>query len=175
MHPTASQQVSHARLAVHHDSSRRVMPGVRRVRKVIAMASPIEQRAWVRRQLKYSLQALAACFEVQRDTYAPFACVTCELISDFGNFASTMLDAYATDLEPHQVDSLQSIGLLIDALPPTDTTCFTMEPLRTSSRWEGIRVAAKGALANFGWPASAPPKDVEESKGIWRQDDPTTE
>ena len=136
------------------------------------MVSPIEQRARVRRQLKYSLQALAASVEVQRTTYAPFACVTCELINDFDNFASTMLDAYATDLNRHQVDSLQSIGLLIDALAPTDVACFTMEPLRTSSRWEGIRVAAKGALANFGWPASAPPKDVEESNGIWRQAEP---
>jgi hypothetical protein len=125
-----------------------------------------DPREWIRSELRQSLQALAAPVDVQIVTFAPFACVACELLETYDNFsgAARGLDPPLSAQLPM---ALQPVDTAISRLSPSYTTCHQSESLRASPRWAEVRRAATMALMALNWPPARPIADAPLGDGTW--------
>lgn len=121
-------------------------------------------RKWVESELRQSLRALAAPADIQVVTFAPFVCVTCELLEDYENFSRA---ARSLGLLTQLPMTLHPIDLAISQLTSADTACDQPERLRTSSRWAEVRRAAIASLTTLGWSYAIPAADVPLGDGTW--------
>ena len=105
-------------------------------------------------QLQWAVQALAASPHDQVRLHPEFACVSCELRSDFENWHEATSWRSSLGITKEQSLALQAVMTQIDALEPTP--CFTAEPLERSD-WSRLRELAIECLRQFGWKRELPP------------------
>jgi hypothetical protein len=114
------------------------------------------------RQLKWSLQSLAAAGSGQRALFPEHVAAVGELASDFDRRASAVRAAYGGELGPVQTASLSALDGHLATMSRDgaeyDAELWTDAAVRTSPLWAEVRRLASAALDAFGWTVEAPPR-----------------
>jgi hypothetical protein len=132
------------------------------------MAVPEEQalRSWHFKQLRWSLQALAAAGSAQRPLFPDSVVTADELALDFDHWAEVVRGNY--ELSTLQTDSLAAIDRKLATISRDgdefDVELWTDAALRTSEHWAGVRRLAAAGLEAFGWPVE-PPAESSDDRG----------
>jgi hypothetical protein len=130
------------------------------------------RREWVESELRQALRALAAPVDVQLGLFAPFVCVTCELIESYQHF-SGVAHALEPPLSDQLAGALRPVEIAMSQLSASDVTCHQSEPLRASPRWADVRRAAGEALTALKWPHVPPVADAPVGDGTWGRKPPS--
>lgn len=121
----------------------------------------MDERAEHFRQLRWSLQALAA--SSQPSLFPEWAITPDHLALDFDQSAFRVLAHYGGELDAPQRASLQAIGDLLARMSRDgidfDADLWSTAALETSEQWTAVRRLAMQALDAFGWPADLPPAE----------------
>jgi hypothetical protein len=121
-------------------------------------SSEADEREYLMRELKYSLQALALPAAVQLELYPDGAAKADELALDFDHFQLCVRDNYGGDLSERQRRLLDRLDQELEEMSGAqNASLWTEEALRKAPEWEHIRVLAKEALESFGWEVNPPP------------------
>jgi hypothetical protein len=117
------------------------------------------QRSWHFKQLRWSLQNLAAATSGQPPLFPEAAHTADELALDFDHWASVVLTSYEEELSGAQVESLGAIDAQLKRMSRDgrefDADLWTDRALTTSPQWVHVRTLAASALEAFGWTAAA--------------------
>jgi hypothetical protein len=112
-------------------------------------------RSWHFRQLRWSLQALAAAGSDQRTLFPDHIVTADELAFDFDHWAGVIRSTYEQDLSRPQAESLAAIDRKLATMSREgvefDLELWTEAALSTSEHWAGVRRLARSALEAFGW------------------------
>jgi hypothetical protein len=121
----------------------------------MAMSGEDLLRSWHFRQLRWSLQALAATGSNQRNLFPDRVMTADELAFDFDHWAGVIRSTYELDLSRPQAESLDAIAQKLATMSRDgvefDLELWTESALSTSEHWAGIRTLATSALEAFGW------------------------
>jgi hypothetical protein len=121
------------------------------------------QRSWHFRQLRWSLQGLAAAGSPQRKLFPDQAATPDDLAFDFDHWASVIGANYDADLSPAQREALSAIERKLATMSRDgaefDVDLWTEAALRGSVHWADIRRLAGEALDAFGWLGDDRPVD----------------
>ncbi len=132
------------------------------------MAVPDEQalRSWHFKQLRWSLQALAAAGSDQRPLFPDSVVTADELALDFDHWAAVVRGNYETELSTSQTESLAAIDRKLATMSRDgvefDVELWTEAALRTSEHWTGVRRLAAAGLEAFGWPVEVAPESPDD-------------
>jgi hypothetical protein len=111
-------------------------------------------RSWHFRQLRWSLQALAAAGSDQRTLFPDHVVTADELAFDFDHWAGVIRSNYERDLSRPQAESLGAIDQKLATMSRDgvefDLELWTEAALSTSEHWAGVRRLATSALEAFG-------------------------
>lgn len=123
----------------------------------------MDERADHFRQLRWSLQALAASASDQLSVFPEWAVTADELALDFDQWGGCVLQNYRSELDDSQRAPLEAIAhtfarMSHDAVE-FDADVWSAAALESSEQWDAIRRLAVEALTAFGWPAELPPVD----------------
>lgn len=147
-------------------SSKPRAPIVARTETVMAMPEENALRSWHFRQLRWSLQALAAAGSDQRTLFPDHVVTADELAFDFDHWAGVIGSNYERDLSRRQAESLGAIDRKLATMSREgvefDLELWTEAALRTSEHWAGVRRLATSALEAFGWPVEGPPENPND-------------
>jgi hypothetical protein len=112
-------------------------------------------RTWHFRQLRWSLQALAAAGSDQRPLFPDHIVTADELAFDFDHWAGVIRSSYERDVSRPQAESLDAIDRKLATMSREgvefDLELWTEAALSTSEHWEDVRRLATSALEAFGW------------------------
>ena len=116
------------------------------------------QRARDFKQLRWTLQGLAAAGSDQQTLFPDATAKADELASDFTRWASVIRNTYDDGLSKDQVDSLVAIDQKLTTMSRDgaefDADLWTDTALVTSEHWAEVRRFATSALEAFGWNGS---------------------
>lgn len=119
-------------------------------------------RAWHFRQLKWSLQALAASPSDQLALFPTVVVKADELAWDFDHWASVIRTGYEQDLSGSRAESLRAIDEKLSTMSRDgvayDAELWSEAALSSSPHWEDVRRLATSALEAFGWALDGPPQ-----------------
>ena len=120
------------------------------------MNAVTRERAWHFKQLRWSLQALAASASEQRSLFPESAATPDELALDFDHWAAVVRDRYGLDLDPAQSVALAAIEQVFSRMSSDavelDADIWSDAAVRASDDWISLRRLATEALEAFGWP-----------------------
>ena len=106
-------------------------------------------------QLQWATQALAVDGEQQLGLFPDFVDKPFELVDDFDNWFGATRWRTSLSITPDQMSALEAVQDALSALAPSE---FTVEAVRNSTSWAGIRRLARGVLDRFGWACTPPPQ-----------------
>jgi hypothetical protein len=113
-------------------------------------------RAWHFKQLRWSLQALAAAGSTQRALFPEHAHRPDELAFDFDHWLSLIRGLYADDLSGGQRDALSAVQRKLSTMSRDgsefDLELWTDAAVAASEQWADVRRLAGAALDAFEWP-----------------------
>lgn len=113
------------------------------------------------RQLKWSLQGLAALASDQLALFPGSVARADELALDFDQGASVVREHYQHDLSPAQAGVLESLCRKLSTMSRDgadfDVDIWTDAALASSEHWAQVRSLAAAALDAFGWSVEHPP------------------
>ena len=120
----------------------------------MSMAQP-DERSWHFKQLRASLQQLAASGSRQNPLFPDLRVTADELALHFDHWATVIRDEYGPALSAEQQASLDALEDMFarmsrDALE-FDADIWTDAALKTGAHWASIRQLAAAALEAFGW------------------------
>jgi hypothetical protein len=136
--------------------------------QLFAMTTPDERslRAWRFRQLRRSLQALAAPPSGQLALFPEDVAKADELALHFDHWASVIRSSDEGALSDEQRDSLSDIDEKLATMSRDgaefDADIWTDEALRNSEHWAAVRALAVAALEAFAWASAEAPSDVHD-------------
>lgn len=123
------------------------------------MPDDAAQRAWHFKQLRWSLQSLAAAGSEQPLLFPEHVKRADDLALDFDHWSSFVRDTYGPELAAAQVEALAAIDRKLSTMTREgsefDLDLWTDAALRSSDQWAEIRLLAAGALEAFEWPIHA--------------------
>jgi hypothetical protein len=123
-------------------------------------------RSWHFRQLRWSLQALAAAGSDQRTLFPDHVVTADELAFDFDHWAGVIRSNYEPDLSRPQAESLGAIDQKLATMSRDgiefDLELWTEAALSTSEHWSGVRRLATAALEAFGWLVDGRPENPSD-------------
>ena len=123
----------------------------------------MDERADHFRQLRWSLQALAASGSNQLSVFPEWAVTADELALDFDQWSGCVLQNYRSELEEPQRAALEAIADMFARMSHDavefDADVWSPAALASSEQWKAIRRLAVEALTAFGWPEELPPVD----------------
>ena len=118
------------------------------------MAQP-DERAWHFKQLRSSLQQLAASGSPQNALFADLRLTADELALHFDHWATLVSDEYAPELTDEQRASLSALedtfARMSRDAAEFDAEVWTDAAVKSSAHWVSIRQLADAALEAFGW------------------------
>lgn len=118
-------------------------------------------RSWHFKQLKWSLQALAASASPQQPLFDDARVTSDELAFDFDHWAFVVRSHYLQDLSREQADALAAIDRKLTTMSRDGAEfapdLWTDEALAASVHWTHVRELAISALEAFGWSVQASP------------------
>lgn len=127
----------------------------------------VDERADRLRELRWSLQALAA--SSQPSLFPEWAVTPDHLAVDFDFRSSIVLENYRDELDDRQRMQLEAIGELLEKMSRDgvefNADLWSTEALESSEQWGLVRRLALEALEAFGWPAELPPAEVADADG----------
>lgn len=106
--------------------------------------------------LMTSLQALAAPFETQVAHFPHFVVVADELALNFDHWLNAVVCNEDLDLTAAQSESLRAIDDLLGSMGGPGGP-WSLDDLRNTAQWRQVRVLARTALSELGWPINNPP------------------
>jgi hypothetical protein len=125
-------------------------------RTLMVMPEENALRSWHFRQLRWSLQALAATGSNQRPLFPDHIVTADDLAFDFDHWAGVIRSNYERDLSRSQAESLGAIDQKLATMSRDgvefDLELWTEAALHTSEHWADVRRLATSALEAFGWP-----------------------
>jgi hypothetical protein len=132
---------------------------------VLGVPEETAQRDWRFRQLKWSLQALAAAGSAQQELFPEQASTADDLAFAFDHWLTVVRDEHGSDLSPAELDALSAIERKL-AMMSKDGAEFDLElwtdgALRTSEHWAEVRALAQTALEVVEGTTSAAPQRGE--------------
>ena len=142
-------------------------------RQIQPMAMPEENalRSWHFKQLKWSLQALAAAGSDQLALFPDFVVKADELALDFDHWADVVRTNYETELTRPQAESLDAINRKLSTMSRDgvefDVELWTEAALCSSEHWAGVRRLAASALEAFEWPVELPPENPNDRGSVF--------
>jgi len=117
---------------------------------VLGVPEETAQRDWRFRQLKWSLQALAAAGAAQQELFPEQATSADDLAFAFDHWTAVIRDEYANDLSPAELNALNAIECKLATMSKDgaefDLELWTDRALRTSEHWAEVRALATQAL-----------------------------
>ena len=121
----------------------------------------MDERAEHFRQLRWSLQDLAACN--QHSLFPEWAATADHLAINFEQSSSTVLERYGGELDGTRRAVLDALSDWLTRMSRDhaefDIDIWSMTALATSEQWATVRRLAVEALAAFGWSEELPPAD----------------
>ena len=128
----------------------------------VAIPEDSAQRAWHFKQLRWSLQSLAAAGSDQRTLFPDHAVAPDDLAFDFDHWASVIRSHYETELFRAEVDALAAIDQKLATMSRDgaefDAELWTDAALTGSEHWADVRRLASVALEAFGWSVENAPE-----------------
>ena len=125
------------------------------------------QRAWVFKQLKQSLQALAAAGSDQPALFPDYRASADELAFGYDHWRQVVRSTYDADLSEPQTNALDAIDRKLATMSRDaefDVDLWTEAALSTSEHWSDLRRLAAYALDALGWSDGSSPEDsVDET------------
>jgi hypothetical protein len=125
----------------------------------------MDERADRFRQLRWSLQALAA--SSQPSLFPEWAVTPDHLAVDFDQCASVVLEHDRDELADGQRRRLEAISEQLERMSRDgvefDADLWSIAALESSDQWGVVRRLALETLDAFGWPADLPPADAADS------------
>jgi hypothetical protein len=122
-----------------------------------------DQRSWHFKQLRWSLQGLAASASAQKPLFPDAGVTPDELALDFDRRVAVIRETYGHDLTDVQRSSLEAIDQTLARMSRDgaefDAELWTDAALTASEHWASVRRLAVAALDAFGWPADNPQPD----------------
>jgi hypothetical protein len=119
------------------------------------MNTTTRERAWHFKQLRWSLQALAASASDQQPLFPEGAPTADELALDFDHWASLVRDRYGTELDAGQTAALEAIDQVFSRMSrdaiELEADIWSEAAVRTTEDWAVIRRLAAEAIDSFGW------------------------
>jgi hypothetical protein len=136
---------------------------------VTTLDQELPQRAWHFKQLKWSLQALAAAGSRQPALFPETSPGADDLAFGFSHWASLVREAYRTDLTAAQARSIVELEKKL-AVMSRDGAEFEVElwtdaALASSEHWRDVRRLATEALVAFAWADQEPARDPDQGSG----------
>jgi hypothetical protein len=117
---------------------------------VLGVPEESAQRDWRFRQLKWSLQALAAAGAAQQELFPEQASTADDLAFAFDHWLTVVRDEHGSDLSPAELDALSAIERKLATMSKDgaefDLELWTDGALRTSEHWAEVRALAQTAL-----------------------------
>jgi hypothetical protein len=118
------------------------------------------------KQLRWSLQALAAAGSSQPNLFPDHARKAGELAVDFDRCASLVRAEYERELTRARVDALAAVADKLAVIARDgaefEVDLWTDEALTSSEHWTDVRRLAAAALEAFGWGVESSPSDPED-------------
>jgi hypothetical protein len=123
-------------------------------------------RAWHFRQLRRSLQALAAPPSGQLALFPDHAAKADELALHFDHWSSVIRGQYDLELSNDQRDALSAVDAKLATMSRDgaefDADIWTDEALRNSEHWAAVRDLAVNALETFRWSTAEQPYETTD-------------
>lgn len=139
--------------------------------KSMAAGQP-DERSWHFKQLRRSLESLAACPSDQEPLFPDLVVTPDELALSFDHWSSVICQGYGSELTATERASLEAIEQTLTRMSRDavefDADIWTDNAVRTSADWTSLRQFAAAALDAFGWRAENPsgePADQDTASG----------
>jgi hypothetical protein len=120
----------------------------------MSMAQP-DERSWHFKQLRSSLQQLAASGSPQNPLFPDLHLTADELALHFDHWATVVRDEYSPEMSDEQRASLAALDRMFARMSRDaaefDAEIWTDAAVKTSAHWASIRQLAGAALEAFGW------------------------
>lgn len=127
-----------------------------------------DERSWHFRQLRRSLEGLAASPSDQKPLFPDLVVTADELALSFDHWSSVICQGYGTELTTTQRASLEAIEQTLARMSRDavefDADIWTDYALRTGADWASVRQLAAAALDAFGWPGENPPTESADQE-----------
>ena len=121
----------------------------------------MDEREEYFRQLRWSLQDLAACN--QHSLFPEWATTADHLAINFEQSVSAVLERYGGELDATRRAVLDALNDLLARMSRDhaefDIDIWSMTALAASEQWATVRRVAVEALTAFGWSEEVPPAD----------------
>jgi hypothetical protein len=121
------------------------------------------ERSWHFKQLRWSLQNLAASASDQRPLFPDGSATADALAQDYDHWATVIRETYGRELNDAQRTSLDGIGQVFARMSRDgsefDAEVWTEAAVKTSEHWASVRRLTIDALHAFGWVAEDSPAD----------------
>jgi hypothetical protein len=126
-----------------------------------------DERSWHFKQLRRSLERLAASADDRNVLFPDLVMTADELALDFDHWAAFVCDAHGGELTAAQRAAMDALGQAFTRMSRDasefDADVWSDAALKTSEHWASVRRLACAALDAFGWTADGAPVESTDS------------